>query len=450
MRKFFIGFAAILTLLVATALIGPNLIDWNSYKGDIIAQAKAATGRDLAIDGDIDFSVLPGLQLTAANIRFANLEGGSAADMVRLKSLDIQIRLLPLLQGRIEADAITLLEPEILLERLADGRVNWDLATAKKSVPPAGAEGSQTAGASSGSALQGVQLDNLRIRRGTVIYRDAVAGTEERIAGLSVQLGVRSLTGPFRAKGDVILRGVPVSLDASIGALKLTDPAPINLQVTVPSAGTKLELSGGAVMTGDAPRFTGTLTVNGKDMRRLVAAISGRSWTTLPPALAQPFLLKARLKGTDKGGTVENIDVELGGARASGAASFATGTRFRAAARIRLSRIDLDSWVKATGDAPAMKPPATSGTKSSPSPVATAVAPKGTPFTLPDMDATLDARIDAVTYNRQNVRNIAVKASLAAGVLRLDRASVLLPGGGEAAVSGQVSAGRQAVVQCET
>ena len=251
MRKFIIGVAALLALLVATALIAPNLIDWNTYKGDIVAQAKAATGRDLTIDGDIDFLVLPSLQLTATNIRFANVRGGSAPDMVRLKSLDIQVRLLPLLQGRIEADAITLIEPVILLERLADGRVNWDLAAAKKNAAATVSAPSQAVGEYSGGLLQGVQLDNVRIRRGTVIYRDALVGTEERIAGLSVQVGVRSLSGPFRIKGDVILRGVPVSFDAAVGALKPTEPAPINLQVTVPSAGTRLELSGGAVITGE-------------------------------------------------------------------------------------------------------------------------------------------------------------------------------------------------------
>jgi len=441
MRKFLIGVAAVLALLVATALIGPNLIDWNSYKSDIVAQAKAATGRELAIDGDIDFSVLPGLQLTAENIRFANISGGSAPDMVTLKSLDVQVRLLPLLQGRIEAEAITLLEPVILVERLADGRVNWDLAAAKKNNAAAAAGPAQPASVGSSSAPQGIQLDNVRVRRGTLIYRDAVAGTEERIAGLSVQVGVRSLSGPFRAKGDVILRGVPISLDAAVGALKPTDPAPVSLQVTVPSADTRFELSGGAVITGDAPRFTGKMTVSGKDMRRLAAAVSGHSWTTLPQALAQPFLLKARLKGTDKGGTVENIEVELGGARASGAASFATGDRFRAAARLRLNRIDLDEWVKSAGAAATQKPSSAAGV---PAVESTSASPPGgkAAFALPAMDATFDARIDAVTYNRQNIRNLAVKASLAGGVLRLDQASVLLPGGGEATASGQLSAQR--------
>ena len=75
MRKFIIGVGAFLALLVATALIGPNLVDWNAYKGDIVAQAKAATGRDLTIDGDIDFSVLPGLQADCREHKVRQCQG---------------------------------------------------------------------------------------------------------------------------------------------------------------------------------------------------------------------------------------------------------------------------------------------------------------------------------------------------------------------------------------
>ena len=34
----------LIALVVAAVLIGPGLIDWNKYKGEIAAQAKAITG----------------------------------------------------------------------------------------------------------------------------------------------------------------------------------------------------------------------------------------------------------------------------------------------------------------------------------------------------------------------------------------------------------------------
>ena len=45
-------------------------------------------------------------------------------------------------------------------------------------------------------------------------------------------------------------RGLPIKLDAAVGMLRPTDPAPVNLVVSVPSADTKIEISGSAVITG--------------------------------------------------------------------------------------------------------------------------------------------------------------------------------------------------------
>lgn len=436
MRKFLIGFGAVVALLVGAALIGPSFVNWNDYKREITAETKKATGRDLIIDGDLDFSILPSLRLTVKNARFANIKGGSSPNMVKLKALDIQVRLLPLLQRRFEAEAITLVEPEILLERLADGRVNWEIAP---SDPAASRPSGGATAPGSDSSAREIQLDNLRIRRGTVIYRDAQAGTEERIAGLTAQIAVKSLNGPFRAKGDVILRGLPLNFEAGVGELRPTTAAPVTLSLSVPAAEAKAELSGGAVIIGPRPRFTGKLNVTGPDLRRLVAAISGRSRTTLPRSLAQPFLVKAKLKGTAKEGAVDNLEIQVGGARASGTISVGAVDRINVATRLKVSRIDLDAWLKSSekaGVAPAGKTAKSTAGK----PSRTAKKPaKQAPFTLPDMDATLALRLDAITYNRQNARNIDIKASMTRGRAVLDRLSVQLPGGGAATISGTLA-----------
>lgn len=437
MRKFLIGFGAVVVLLVAAALIGPSFVNWNDYKREITEEAKKATGRDLIIDGDLDLAILPSLRLTVQNARFANIKGGSSPNMVKLKALDIQVRLLPLLQGRFEAEAITLVEPEILLERLADGRVNWEITPPRQA---ASAPSGDASSSGSGSSAREIQLDNLRIRRGTLIYRDAQAGTEERVAGLTVQIAVQSLNGPFRAKGDVILRGLPLKFEAGVGELRPTSAAPVTLLVAVPAAEAKAELSGGAVIIGPQPRFTGKLNVTGPDMRRLVAAILGRSRTTLPRSLAQPFLVKAKLKGTAKGGSVDNLEMQLGGARASGTVSVTAGNRVNVVTRLRVSRVDLDAWLKTSekangaADKTARKTSSRELSKPKKKPATQA------PFALPDMAATLDVHLDAITYNRQNIRNIDLKAALAGGQVTLNRLSLQLPGGGAATLSGTLAA----------
>src|SRR5579862_4298295 len=144
LKKALIGIVAFLMLLVLAALVGPRFVNWNGYKDRVAAAVFQATGRALAIDGNISLSLLPAPTLSVEGVRLANLPGGSSPDMARLKSLDVEVALIPLMSGRIQVTRIDLLEPVILLERLPDGRANWQL----QPQPQAGAEAS--AGAAPG------------------------------------------------------------------------------------------------------------------------------------------------------------------------------------------------------------------------------------------------------------------------------------------------------------
>src|SRR5215468_2292595 len=125
LKKLLIGVGVIVLVLVVAVAVGPRLVDWNAYKPRVAAAVRDATGRDLAIDGDVSLSLLPSPTLSVEGVRFANLPGGSSPDMARLRSLDVRVALMPLLGGRIQVTRVTLVDPVILLERLPDGRANW-------------------------------------------------------------------------------------------------------------------------------------------------------------------------------------------------------------------------------------------------------------------------------------------------------------------------------------
>ena len=69
MKKALIGLLALVAILIVAVFIGPSLWDWNSFKPRISAEAEAATGRSLAIDGDIAVSLLPVPTLRASDLR---------------------------------------------------------------------------------------------------------------------------------------------------------------------------------------------------------------------------------------------------------------------------------------------------------------------------------------------------------------------------------------------
>ena len=66
--------------------------------------------------------------------------------MVRLKVLEIEVKLFPLLFGNIQVKRLILVEPDILLETDRKGRGNWELDFGKE-------KKSKDASASSGDTV---------------------------------------------------------------------------------------------------------------------------------------------------------------------------------------------------------------------------------------------------------------------------------------------------------
>src|SRR3546814_20305799 len=71
----------VVALIVAGVVVVQNM-DFNEYKGLIAAKAKEATGRDLAINGDLKLNLLPlSPSLVVNDVRFANADWGSRPTM---------------------------------------------------------------------------------------------------------------------------------------------------------------------------------------------------------------------------------------------------------------------------------------------------------------------------------------------------------------------------------
>ncbi len=120
MNRALIALGCLVVVLVAGALIAPSFIDWNKYKDPIQAEAERLTGRDVTVGGHLSFSVLPSPALSADDVRIANIPGAKADDFARLKSLRVNVALMPLLTGHIQVRQITLVEPDDLAR--GDGR----------------------------------------------------------------------------------------------------------------------------------------------------------------------------------------------------------------------------------------------------------------------------------------------------------------------------------------
>lgn len=215
LRKIVIGLGVVIVLLVAAVIVVPLLIPAETYKEQITKQVQAVTGRRLTIKGDASVSVFPRIAIQVNDVSFSNAKGAREAQMVTLSRLDVQLKLLPLLTGRVEIDSFVLVDPIIHLEVARDGTPNWRFQSvaapkAKTARPAPG--GRPAAKGGGGFGLRDLRLGEVRLQNGSITYTDQRSGRRTALTGLNVSIELRRFDAPLRVDGRVIWNKEQIAL----------------------------------------------------------------------------------------------------------------------------------------------------------------------------------------------------------------------------------------------
>jgi len=427
-------------LLVVALFVVPNFINWNSYKPEIADQVRKFTGRDLIIGGDIDLKIFPSPRLVAEKVSLSSIEGAQSPDLVALRSVEVRIALAPLLGGNIGIETIQLVEPQVFLEVLADGRTTWAVAPPKD---PSADAGQQTDASSSTSANGGdsgpaITLGNFEIINGSVTYQDAGAKTTEKVSDINLNVAAASLTaGPFHADGNFVLKGLRLGVDANIGEIVGGRTFPIDLSVMIGGDSAKISLAGTVIGLDDVPRFRGDLKVDSENIGRVVSALADGA--DLPAPLSQPFKLSGNMDASAKALSIDDLKINFGGADGTGKVSGTFNGAPNVTANLTIDKVDVDPWLVTKADANADESAAktaaraTSETKTK----AETSAEPTAPFALPsNLAASVAIKIGEISMRGDKVSNAVLNADLIDGVLNLGQFSLLAPGGSDLAVFG--------------
>lgn len=197
---------ATLALLVSAVIGIHAMVSTTTLRGEIEKRVAAATGRNFKINGPLSLSVFPTVGLTAHDVTLANVPGGHAKQMVRVEAVDIHVKLLPLLNGKIETTGIVLEKPVIALEVAADGTGNWELV--RKRTQQAGLR------VPSGTTFAGVT-----IRDGAVSYDNDRLGLHRAISDLDGDVDITTLGTPVSLAGTFEHRGRHLNYKATVATL---------------------------------------------------------------------------------------------------------------------------------------------------------------------------------------------------------------------------------------
>jgi len=347
--KFIVWLVGIVVALVVLVVVGlPFVINTGFVKDRIAGAAEDATGRVLAIDGDISLSLFPSLSLDVSGVRLANAEGGVAAEMVSIGSLSASLDGMALIGGSTVIDSVVIRDPAIYLEADAGGRPNWELAP--QATDDAGGGGGTDAGDSPVSEPEAagtppeIRIGLIQIENGAFSMRDAT-GTETIVAeALNIELTAPSPESPLSLKGGVTLNGEPVTIDVladSFGQALAKER--FTLVASIESA---LVTAGydGAVEQSPVPGLDGSMSLDIGSVGALA------SWLGQPLPEDQPdpgpFKLAATLAADGSAVTLSEATLAGDGLNATASGSFErTGQTTKIVFNLEGDRIDIDRYL---------------------------------------------------------------------------------------------------------
>jgi len=427
MRKAAIAFAVSLVLVLGALGLGPRMIDLDRYRPQVAERLSEMLGREVTLSGAIDLSLLPNPHVAARDVRIAGPLGAEAGEVMRVREIDAQLALWPLILGRLDVTSAKLVQPMLTVDMAGGGT-----GGTRASVHSGGAGPVQSAGGEMAlGSRSSVQIAEITIEGGTVVFRRA--GLQEAVEHVNMQVSGDVVSGPLRGRGSFTAQGATLSVNAEIGRFD-QQRVPISINFESATVGTA-SVSGAIIPASDGAKLQGKLTLASADFAAL-AALAGIG--PVPPMLKQPLHLSGEIAADTHAVSFERLAFDLGDIHGGGTMKATAGLPLALGISFRVNAFDLDRFLAER--AAVVGPAAGKAQERDGVPLPRdLVTASGLRFSFPpDVSAHVDLTVDAMLWRHGVVRQVRFDANLEDGKLVLNRAGAQLPGGSDAAISGTI------------
>jgi len=373
MRWLIRSIGALISLVVLVAA-GVFLIPAERLAQLAATQIEMATGRAVEIDGGVRPMLWPAPGVATGPVRIANADWAGEAPMLAAQGMQLRLDLAEALRGRLSVERIAIEAPDILLQRAADGRVNWDFGTGS------GAGGRPGAGSAGPGELPVVA--EARITDGRLRWRDAADGTDLTLDRIDATLRLPDPAGPADLSVGLRLNGVDLRASATVdrpAAALAGAVVPVRLALEAGAARARFDGRAG----GDAAE--GRLEVQAPGLGALLAPLG----VAAPAGSAGAVSLAAQVTRSPAGSLhLRDAVLALGTNRVTGGADLTLdGPRPMLRASLDAGRLDLSALTAGGGGgAPASAAAAPAGWSAAPFDAAA----------LGMLDADVALRLDAL------------------------------------------------------
>ncbi len=428
LKKTLIGAGIILLLLIAAAVVAPGFIDWGQYRGQITRIAENFIGREISINGDISFQLIPSPHLTAADVHVANVKGGMAEEFLSLEVLDLRVALLPLIAGQIQVESVILQGPVINLERYEDGSVNWLLGSSSTEQT-----NEQAPGSSGGNVLS---LNSVEVQGGHLSFEDQTSGVVLEFEAINLAFSADSQRGPFQSSGSFSYADEALLFEFSLGRVREDRRAVIRLWFELAGQTPGIELNGTTMLLGETPDISARIRGNGSSASEFVLAamnIAGGA-LTIPVNLEKTFEIDGNLNISPTLASLNPMTLTLGETTGQGVLELALGGEDSFIFSLAINSMVLEDWI-------IVSEPDDAGSDHN-----NGASTLPASFEIPDhLTGSFDLSIEALTYRQAVARQISLTGTVHDGKIDIDRFGALLPGGSSLSFSGQMENGEAGV-----
>jgi|GEM_PF-1150688 AsmA protein len=252
--KIVLGFVFLVVLLAGGAVALLLTVDPNAYKPQISSAVKEATGRDFTINGDINVMFYPVLGFKVAGLEMGNPSGFSEKEFIKAGEVQAGVKILPLIDKKIEVTTVSLIEPQITVIKTADGKNNLEM--------PKG-EAAEASKVSSGSEKLDISFEGLEIKKGKVTYIDKTTGKTTTINPLNLNIPSYASGREIEVAADMMIQNPapakPMSFDVSTTIkpdLSKNELTFRNLKAHVDLGGAKASATAGVVVNTKSETIT--------------------------------------------------------------------------------------------------------------------------------------------------------------------------------------------------
>jgi len=296
--------SGLLFVVLAGLVIYLKTLDFNSYIPLIQQEVHKATGRTLSIDGRMDVIVSLHPSLKVQGVHLSNAPGASRAQMMDVERMEVEISLLPLLSGELLVEHVTLIRPDILLEKLADGSDNWtfngEAVDAAASTPTE---------ASAGGSGMLPRVSRLIIKDAKLGFRDAADGKLRSLDIPELELWEGNVSGDDRLhlRTHGTFDKLPLKLQGSIAPVHaLLDNQPLNVALHTTLPGVDVKMTGSVAKPLDGTGMALDIEMDSPGIGSLAKLMK------LPPLLAHAMHVKTGLKDDAEGFQLHGLQARLG------------------------------------------------------------------------------------------------------------------------------------------